>query len=78
MKLLDKIYYFWEDEKRLQTTLYYMIATFLVMLSIAVCICLAALPIILASIFTGYLLFLWIVTIPLCVGVICTLINIVE
>ncbi len=79
MNLLNKIYYFWEDVKRQQTALYYMIATFLVIVALGICAGLLLLPVVLACLFAyGVWLILWIVTIPLCAGVICKLIEIVE
>ena len=79
MSLLDKIYYFWEDIKREQSALFYMIVTFLVMVLLGVAIGLFAFPIILACEFnSGYWMLLLLVTIPLGVGVFCKLIEIVE
>ena len=79
MKLLDKIYYFWEDVRCEQSALFYIIATFLVMVFLGVALGLFALPIILACEFnSGYWFLLLFVTIPLCAGVICKLIEIVE
>lgn len=79
MSILDKIYYFWEDVKREQSALFYMIATFLVMVLLGVAIGLFALPIILACSFnSGYWLLLLLLTVPMCAGVFCKLIEIVE
>ena len=79
MSLLDKIYYFWEDVKREQSALFYMIATFLVMVFLGVAIGLFALPIILAcELNSGFWILLLLVTIPLGAGVFCKLIEIVE
>ena len=79
MKLSDRIYYFWEDVKREQSVLFYMIATFLVMVFLAVAIGLFALPIILAcELNGGYWILLWLITGPLGVGVFCKLIELIE
>lgn len=79
MSLLDKIYYFWEDVKYEQSALFYIIVAFLVMVFLGVALGLFALPIILACEFnSGYWLLLLFVTIPLCAGVICKLIDFVE
>jgi amino acid transporter len=79
MSLFDKIYNFWEDEKRLGSVLFYMIATFLSMLAIGTIIGLFALPCVLASVFGNWIwLFLWFIAIPLCAGILCKLIEIVE
>lgn len=79
MNLLDKIYYFWEDIKYEQSVLFYMITTFLVMVFLGVACGLFALPIILTCEFnSGCWMLLWLVTVPLGVGVFCKLIEIVE
>lgn len=79
MKILDKIYYCWEDVKRDQSALFYMITTFLVIVFLGVAIGLFAFPIILAcELNSGYWALLWLVTVPLGVGVFCKLIEIVE
>lgn len=78
MGLLNKIYHFWENAKYLQTASYYMIVTFLVIMTIGICAGLLLLPVVLACLFTWGWLFSWIITVPLCIGVICKLIEIVE
>ena len=63
------MYNWWEEQKRYSTTLYYMIATFLILLFIAVCFGLMAIPLVLTAIFNHWLwLLLWIIMLPLCVG----------
>ena len=79
MNLLDKIYYFWEDVKREQSVLFYMIATFLVMVLLGVAFGLFALPIVLAcELNSGFWLLLFFVTVPLGVGAFCKLIEFIE
>ena len=78
MSLFDKIYYFWEDTKHEQSVLFYMIATFFVMVAAVMVVGLFALPIILACALGWYWLFLWFITIPMIMGVISQLIDIVE
>ena len=70
------MYNWWENEKRYSTTLYYMIATFLILLCISVCFGLMAIPVVLTAIFNYWLwLLLWIIMLPLCVGAFNELLN---
>ena len=79
MNILDKIYCFWEAIKRKQTALYYMISTFLIIVTICICAFLLLLPVVLACWLVSWVWFvLWIVDIPLLVGAICKLIEIIE
>lgn len=78
MSLLDKIYNFWSKNKRCSTVIYYMICTFLFMVTLGVCLGLFALPIILAGVFTWHWLFSWLITIPLCIGAFAKFVEIVD
>lgn len=79
MSLFDKIYYFWEDTKHEQSVLFYMIATFLVMVFLGIAFGLFGLPVALACYLnSGWWLLLLPIAIPLGVGVFCKLIEIVE
>lgn len=60
----------WREQKRYNTTLYYMIGTFFFLLSIASCVGLMVIPILLTVFFNYWLwLLMWFVMIPLCVGI---------
>jgi hypothetical protein len=73
------IYNWWEEQKRYSTTLYYMIATFLFSLCVCICLGLLAIPVVLAGIFSCWLwLLLWLIMLPLCVGVVSITIRILE
>lgn len=73
------MYNWWEEQKRYRTTLYYMIGTFLFLLCACICLGALALPAVLAGIFSHWLcLLLWFITIPLCVGAVKVIIEILE
>lgn len=63
------MYKWWEDQKRLSTTAYYMIVTFLSLLFVCVCIGFMAIPVVLTATFNCWCwLLLWVIMLPLCVG----------
>ena len=67
--MIYKMYKWWEDQKRLSTTAYYMIVTFLSLLFVCVCIGLMAIPVVLTATFNCWCwLLLWMIMLPLCVG----------
>ena len=69
----------WEYQKRYRTTLFCMIATFLVLLCVGICLGLMAVPVLFTAVFNHWLwLLLWIITIPLCVGVFDKLIDFLD
>lgn len=77
MRFRYRLSTFWENEKYLGTPLFYMIATFLVLITACICIGLVVLPCFLTCIFNHwYWLLLWFLTIPLCIGDFALLIGI--
>ena len=67
----------WGEERLLDTPLFYMISTFLILLFVGICLSLLAVPVLLTALFDCWLwLLLWIIMLPLCVGVFCILMNI--
>ena len=73
------MYNWWAEQKRYSTTLYYMIGAFLFSLCACICLGLLSIPVVLTGISGCWpWLFLWLITLPLCVGVVQATIRILE
>ena len=68
--MIYKMYNWWEEQKRCETTLYWMIGTFFILLCIGICFGFMVIPVVLTVVFNHWLwLLLWLIILPLCVGV---------